>query len=197
MAGLFKTTENGIEYIDTSGLNIKSGLQAQNVIESHILMPTTGSYNAEMPLMYPINGENAWFVPIYWRTSQGESTSEQQTIKLAGLGIADAVNLDHYAIVMTGEGYQGDALVAEAKHRFQAGSDQPSNEKTISGPLENKFSYVSNGNTIFVLTVNQTDYAVNTQTLNFTTVSRVEKLQIGDNVTIIVDSNNEFIKFPT
>jgi hypothetical protein len=64
MAGLFKTSDTGIEYYNTTGLDIKSGLQAQNVIESHILMPTTGAYEAEMPLIYPINGENAWFVPL-------------------------------------------------------------------------------------------------------------------------------------
>lgn len=197
MAGMFKTTDSGIEYYDTTGLDIKSGLQAQNVIESHILMPTTGAYEAEMPLIYPINGENAWFVPIYWRTAKGQSTSEQETIKLTGLGIVSAVNLDHYTIVMTGEGYQGAALVAEAKRRFETGTVQPSNEITIAGTLNYEFSYVNNGNTIYVLTINQTDYAVHTQTLDFTTVSRIEKLHIGDAVTIIVNSNNnEFIRFP-
>jgi hypothetical protein len=197
MAGMFKTTDNGIEYYDTTGLDIKSGLQAQNVIESHILMPTTGAYEAEMPLIYPINGENAWFVPIYWRTAKGQSTSEQETIKLTGLGIVSAVNLDHYTIVMTGEGYQGAALVAEAKRRFETGTVQPSNEITITGTLNYEFSYVNNGNTIYVLTINQTDYAVHTQTLDFTAVSRIEKLHIGDAVTIIVNSNNnEFIRFP-
>jgi hypothetical protein len=197
MAGMFKTTDNGIEYYDTTGLDIKSGLQAQNVIESHILMPTTGAYEAEMPLIYPIDGEDAWFVPIYWRTARGESTSEQETIKLTGLGIVDAVNLDHYTIVMTGEGYQGAALVAEAKRRFEAGTIQPSNEKTITGTLADRFSYVNNGNTIYVLTINQTDYAARTQILDFTTVSIIEKLPIGNTVTIIVNSNNnEFIRFP-
>jgi hypothetical protein len=198
MAGMFKTADGGIEYYDTTGLDIKSGLQAQNVIESHILMPTTGAYEAEMPLIYPINGENAWFVPIYWRTAQGESTSAQATIKLAGLGIVDAVNLDHYTIVMTGEGYQGAALVAETKRRFEAGVVQPSTEKTVTGTLNNRFSYVNNGNTIYVLTINQTDYAAYTQTLDFTTVSRIERLSIGDTVTIVVNSNNnEFIRFPS
>jgi hypothetical protein len=198
MAGMFKTTDTGIEYYDTTGLDIKSGLQAQNVVESHILMPTTGAYEAEMPLIYPINGENAWFVPLYWRTAQGESTSAQETIKLAGLGIVDAVNLDHYTIVMTGEGYQGATLVQEAKRRFQAGTVQPSNETTIAGTLTNRFSYVNNGNTIYVLTINQTDYAVYTQNLDFTTVSRIEKLQIGTTVTIIVNANNnEFLRFPS
>jgi hypothetical protein len=197
MAGMFKTTDSGIEYYDTTGLDIKSGLQAQNVIESHILMPTTGAYEAEMPLIYPIYGENAWFVPVYWRTAQGRSTSEQETIKLAGLGIVGAENLDHYTIVMTGEGYQGATLVAEAKRRFETGTVQPSNEKTITGTLNDKFSYVNNGNTIYVLTINQTDYATHTQTLDFTTVSRIEKLHIGDAVTIIVNSNNnEFVRFP-
>ena len=197
MAGMFKTTDNGIEYYDTTGLDIKSGLQAQNVVESHILMPTTGAYEAEMPLIYAIDGENAWFVPIYWRTTQGQSTSAQETIKLAGLGIVDAVNLDHYTIVMTGEGYQGAALVAEAKRRFEAGTVQPSNEKTVTGTLDDRFSYVNNGNTIYVLTINQTDYVAYTQTLEFTTVSRIEKLHIGDPVTIIVNSNNnQFIRFP-
>ena len=197
MAGMFKTTDNGIEYYDTTGLDIKSGLQAQNVVESHILMPTTGAYEAEMPLIYPINGENAWLVPIYWRTAQGQSTSAQETIKLAGLGIVDAVNLDHYTIVMTGEGYQGAALAAEAKRRFEAGTVQPSNEKTVTGTLDDRFSYVNNGNTIYVLTINQTDYVAYTQTLDFTTVSRIEKLHIGDPVTIIVNSNNnQFIRFP-
>jgi hypothetical protein len=197
MAGMFKTVDSGIEYYDTTGLDIKSGLQAQNVVESHILMPTTGAYEAEMPLIYPINGENAWFVPVYWRIGQGQSASEQETTKLAGLGITDAVNLDHYAIVMTGEGYQGAALVAEAKRRFEAGTIQPLNEKTITGTLNDRFSYVNNGNTVYVLTINQTDYAAYTQTLGFATVSRIEKLHIGDTVTIVVNSNNnEFIRFP-
>jgi hypothetical protein len=197
MAGMFKTADNLIEYYDTTGLDIKSGLQAQNVIESHILMPTTGAYEAEMPLIYPIFGQNAWFVPVYWRIAQGQSTSEQETIKLAGLGIVDAVNLDHYTIVMTGEGYQGADLVAEAKRRFEIGTVQPSSEKTITGTLNDRFSYVNNGNTIYVLTINQTDYVAHTQTLDFTTVSRIEKLNIGDTVTIIVNSNNnEFIRFP-
>ena len=197
MAGMFKTVDDGIEYYDTTGLDIKSGLQAQNVIESHILMPTTGAYEAEMPLIYPINGENAWFVPVYWRTAQGQSTSEQATIKLTGLGIVDAVDLDHYTIVMTGEGYQGAALVAEAKRRFEIGTVKPSNEKTITGILNDRFSYVNSGNTIYVLTINQTDYAARTQNLDFATVSRIEKLHVGDTVTIIVNSNNnEFIRFP-
>jgi hypothetical protein len=197
MAGMFKTVDNGIEYYDTTGLDIKSGLQAQNVIESHILMPTTGAYEAEMPLIYPINGENAWFVPVYWRIAQGQSTSEQATLKLTGLGIVDAVDLDHYTIVMTGEGYQGAALVAEAKRRFEIGTVKPSNEKTITGTLDDRFSYVNSGNTIYVLTINQTDYAARTQTLDFATVSRIEKLRVGDTVTIIVNSNNnEFIRFP-
>jgi hypothetical protein len=197
MAGMFKTVDNGIAYYDTTGWDIKSGLQAQNVIESHILMPTTGAYEAEMPLIYPINGKNAWFVPVYWRIGRGQSTSEQETIKLAGLGIVDAENLDQYTIVMTGEGYQGAALVAEAKRRFEAGTIQPLNEKTITGTLNDRFSYVNNGNTIYVLTINQTDYAAYTQTLDFTTVSRIEKLGIGDTVTIIVNlNNNEFIRFP-
>ena len=197
MAGMFKTAGGRIEYFDTTGLDIKSGLQAQNVVESHILLPTTGTYEAQMPLIYPLNGENAWFVPIYWRTFQGESTSQQETIKLAGLGIVDAVNLDHYTIVMTSEGYQGADLVAEAKRRFTSGSAQPSEEATVTGILTSKFSYVNNGNTIYVLTVNQTDYAAYTQTLSFATVSRIEKLNIGERVTMIVNSNNnEFLRFP-
>ncbi|MGE5637785.1 MAG: hypothetical protein ACM3WQ_03670, partial [Chloroflexota bacterium] len=101
-------------------------------------------------------------------------------------------------IVMTGEGYQGESLVAEAKRRFEAGMIQPSNEKTITGTLNNRFSYVNNGNTIYVLTIGDTDYASYTQTLNFTTVSRIEKRRLGDQVTIIVNSNNnQFIRFPS
>lgn len=197
MAGMFKTVDNGIEYYDTRSLDIKSGLQAQNVIESHISLPNTGAYEAEMPLIYPINGENAWFVPVYWRIGKGQSTSAQETIKLAGLGIVDAVNLDHYTIVMTSEQYRGAALVAAAKSAFEAGMVQPSQEETVTGILSDRFSYVSEGNTVYVLTINGTDYAVHTQALDFTTVSRIEKLQIGGTVTIIVNSsNNEFIRFP-
>jgi hypothetical protein len=68
----------------------------------------------------------------------------------------------------------------------------------VTGTLNNRFSYVNNGNTIYVLTINQTDYAAYTQTLDFTTVSRIERLSIGDTVTIVVNSNNnEFIRFPS
>ena len=88
-------------------------------------------------------------------------------------------------------------MVAEAKRRFQAGTVQPTNEKTVTGTLDARSSYVSNGNTIYVLTINQTKYVVHTQTLDFTTVSRIEELHISDTVTIIVNSNNnEFIRFP-
>ena len=197
MAGIFKTTDNGIEYYDTTSFDIKSGLQAQNVVESHILMPTAGAYRAEMPLLYPIDGENAWFVPIYWRTAQGESTSAQETIKLAGLAIVDAVNLDHYTIVMTGEGYQGMALVSEAKRRFEGGAVQPSNETTVTGTLSNRFSYVNNGNTVYILTINQSDYVVYTQNLDFATVSKIERLPIGESTSIVINSkNNQFLRFP-
>jgi hypothetical protein len=88
-------------------------------------------------------------------------------------------------------------LVAEAKRRFETGTVQPSNEKTVTGTLSDKFSYVNSGNTIYILTINQTNYAARTQDLGFATVGRIERLQVGDTVTVIVNSNNnEFIRFP-
>jgi len=196
MSGVFKATKEGILYYDVSTLGIKSGLQAQNVVGSHILKTTTGLFEPQMPLMYMINGRYAWFVPINWHVTEKEAQSEQETIKLAGLAIVDAVDLDHYSMVMTSEGYQGAALVAEAKRKFLSGEVVPQTEKTVSGTIEAKFSYVNNGNTIYVLTINGTKYKVDTQDLNFQVVSRIENLQVNEQTTIIVNTSDEFIRFP-
>jgi len=194
MAGMFKITRKGVFYYDLSPLGLKSGLQAQNVVGAHLTKPATGAFEPQMPMLYTVGGRYAWFVPIYWHITGEEALSEQETIKLVGLAVVDAVNLDHFSMVMTGEGYTGASLVAEAKRRFLGGASVA--EVTVSGTLEAKFSYVSNGNTVYVLTIDGTCYKVDTGNLDFRTVSRIEGLQVGERVTIIVNANDEFVCFP-
>jgi len=216
MAGMFKTNSagNGITYYDMRGLNIKSGLQAQNIIEGYEkFVPTnTITYEAQMPLLYLLNGKYAWFVPVYSRAAQGQATSGQETLKLVALGIVDATNLNKYSIVLTNEQtadgrsvlYQGADLVKEAKRRFLGGSEQHATEKTVSGTLDNCFSYISSGNTIYVLAINGTNYSANTQYFNVTVVSRLEQLReevqgnppIHPDISIVVGTSDEFIRFP-
>jgi hypothetical protein len=208
MAGMFKTTDTGIEYYDMKGLNLKSGLQAQNVIEHQFVTTSGGTYEAQMPLLYPLNGKYAWFVPVYWRATQGEATSGQETLQLVALGILDPTNLAKFSIVMTNEKtadgrsivYQGADLVKEAKRRFLGGSEQPATEKTVTGALQNLKTYEYQGYTNYILTINDTNYFVNLQNFDSANagvlVSKIEDLHIGDQVSIIVDVNNNFVRFP-
>ena len=197
LAGVFKACRDGIRYYDLRQYNIMSGHQAENVVESHILKPTAGEYQAQMPLLYTINSTYAWFVPIYWRGTRGDTSSEHETIRLAGLGIVEANDVDHIVIVMTSEGYKGAELVAEAKRRFLGGAfAKPKEEQELSGILERKFSYTLHGNTVYVLTINGTDCVVYTERFDFELVSQIDQLQVGETVSVLVNEKMEFLGFP-
>lgn len=197
MAGLFKITRKGIFYYDLSSLGLKSGLQAQNIIGAHLAKPASGTFEPQMPVLYTLGGRYVWFVPIYWRISGEEAASLQETVKLVGLAVVDAQSLDRFAIVMTSEGYTGASLVAEAKRRFLQGA-QPETEAetTVSGVLKAKFSYVSEGNTVYILVIDDNCYKADTRTLDFRTIYRIESLKVGEQVTVVVSADGRFIRFP-
>jgi len=204
LAGVFKFSRDGIQYYDLRSYNIMSGQQAQNTIEGEIFKRTTGSFQARMPLLYPINGTYAWFTPIYYEGEQEDSFGHE-TIKLSGLGIVEANDLDNFAIVMTSEGYKGADLVAEAKRRFVGGEVEPTLPEPepepetlyeITGILTHKFDYDVSGNTLYILEINMTtSYYAPTELLDYQIVSQIDQLQIGETISILTTEDKQFIDF--
>lgn len=120
LAGVFKATREGIFYYDCSKEKYISGITAEDIIEGKLLKPATGLYDAEMPLLYPVQiGDNtnrlAWYVPIYWREGTG---GPDETIYLAGFAIIDAQDINSVSIEMAGEGLRSEQLVQLTRLNF-------------------------------------------------------------------------------
>src|SRR3989337_3088134 len=159
LAGIFKATRQGIFFYDYSKEDYISGITAEDVIEGKLTKPATGLYDAEMPLLYPVELSRgtfrlAWYVPIYWR----EGTWEQdETIYLAGFAIIDARDINNVAISMSGEGFTSEQLVHQTRLDFVKlfGAVTYVNlDTTVLGKQE----YVSDGTTHVVLHVNNATY---------------------------------------
>lgn len=199
LSGVFKFSREGIQYYDVRTLNMKSGHQVENVLEADLPKPNLGEYQARMPLLYTVDNTYAWFVPIYWEGTHHESS--HLTIRLAGLGIVDASNLDHRTLVLTNEGYQGEALIAEAKARFLGKEPdikpEPEPETTtITGTLEGILPYIYNGYTSYILTINSTEYVAYGNQFNYHEIARFEVLELGNEVSIEINANGEIISLP-
>jgi hypothetical protein len=120
LSGVFKATRNGIFFYDFRQHNYISGMTAEDFVEGRLPKPAAGFYDAEMPLLYPVNiSENqyrlAWYVPIYWREGTGE---KDETIYLAGFAIIDAEETSKVAITMNEEGLTSEQLVRKTRLDF-------------------------------------------------------------------------------
>jgi len=196
LAGIFKISRHGIQYYNLRAYEIMSGHQAVNVILSHLPKPSTGEYKGKMPLLYPLNGTYTWFVPIYW---EGEEEGHR-TIRLAGLGLVQGNDVNHFAITMTSEGYVGASLVSETKRRYLGGeTPQQPETRVVTGILKYKFNYIKNGNTVYVLTIqsgNETiDCIVYTEKFSFQVIRQIDELKIGQEISVVINAQNEFCGF--
>jgi len=113
LSGVFKATRNSIYFYDYRQANYISGMTAEDLVEGRLPKPAAGLYDAEMPLLYPVqispgNYRLAWYVPIYWREGIGE---KDETIYLAGFAIVDAEETSKIAIKMHVEGMTSEQLV--------------------------------------------------------------------------------------
>jgi len=159
LAGIFKATRQGIFFYDYSKEDYISGITAEDIIEGKMPKPATGLYDAEMPLLYPVEISSgtfrlAWYVPIYWR----EGTREpDETIDLAGFAIIDARDINNVAICMSGEGLTSEQLVRQTRLDFVKLFGAVTYVKLDTTVLD-KQEYVRDGTTHVVLNVNNATY---------------------------------------
>ncbi len=158
LAGVFKATREGIYYYDYSKEKYISGITAEDIIEGKLLKPATGFYDAEMPLLYPIQIEEnsfrlAWYVPIYWREGTG---GPDETIYLAGFAIINAQDINSISIEMAGEGLTSERLVRLTRLNFIKLFGIVTFVELNTSVL-NKYDYIMEGTTHVVLhTANST-----------------------------------------
>lgn len=159
LAGVFKATREGIYYYDYSKEKYISGITAEDIIEGKLPKPATGLYDAEMPLLYPVQIEEnsyrlAWYVPIYWREGTG---GPDETIYLAGFAIIDAQDINSVSIEMTGEGITSEQLVRSTRLDFIKLFGVVTSVE-LDTTVDNRYEYVVDGTTHVVLHTENNTY---------------------------------------
>ncbi len=159
LAGVFKATREGVFYYDYSKEKYISGITAEDIIEGKLPKPATGSYDAEMPLLYPIQIEEnsyrlAWYVPIYWREGTG---GPDETIYLAGFAIIDAQDINSVSIEMAGEGLTSEQLVQSTRSNFIKLFGMVTFVE-LETTVVDKYEYVIEGTTHVLLHVENSTY---------------------------------------
>jgi len=195
LCGIFKATRSGIYFYDYREANYISGMTAGDLVEGRLPKPATGLYEAEMPLLYPIqispgNYRLAWYVPIYWREGTGE---EDETIYLAGFAIVDAEETNKIAIKMNVEGMTSEQLVHATKMEFLK-LFGVTTEITVTAKVIGKYEYVEEGTTHIVLRLDNATYQWVEATPKDLPTSQWNKLlatNIGDTVTVHVEKRGE------
>jgi len=159
LAGVFKATREGISYYDYSKQKYISGITAEDIIEGKLPKPATGLYDAEMPLLYPVQiAENsyrlAWYVPIYWREGTG---GPDETIYLSGFAIIDAQDINSVSIKMAGEGLTSEQLVQSTRLDFIKLFGVVAFVE-LDTAVDNRYEYVVDGTTHVVLHTENSTY---------------------------------------
>jgi len=159
LAGVFKATRQGIFFYDYSQEEYISGITAEDIVEGKLPKPATGLYDAEMPLLYPVEVSSsdprlAWYVPIYWREG---TRAPDETIYLAGFAIIDARDINNVAINMAGGGLTSEQLVRETRLDFIRLFGAVT-YVTLDTTVLNKTEYVRAGTTHVVLHVENSTY---------------------------------------
>ncbi|MEM2368647.1 MAG: hypothetical protein QXQ50_10490, partial [Candidatus Bathyarchaeia archaeon] len=158
LSGVFKATRNSIIFYDFRQANYISGMTAEDLVEGRLPKPAAGMYDAEMPLLYPVqispgNHRLAWYVPIYWR----EAAGKEETIYLAGFAIVDAEETSRIAIKMHEEGMTSEQLVRSTRLELLKLFGVITEIK-VSAKVLGKYEYVEDGTTHIVLRLDNATY---------------------------------------
>lgn len=159
LSGVFKATRDGIFFYDFRQANYISGLTAEDFVEGRLPKPAVGIYDAEMPLLYPVEispGKYrlAWYVPIYWREG---TWGRDETIYLAGFAIVDAEETSKIVITMNGEGLTSEQLVRKTRLDFLKLFGVITYLE-FSATVLGKYEYVEDGITHIVLRLDNATY---------------------------------------
>jgi hypothetical protein len=159
LSGVFKATRNIIFFYDFRQANYISGMTAEDFVEGRLPKPAAGIYDAEMPLLYPIEispGKYrlAWYVPIYWREGTWEA---DETIYLAGFAIVDAEEASKVAITIGEEGLTSEQLVRKTRLDFLKLFGVVTYTE-VSAKVLGRYEYVEDGTTHIVLRLDNETY---------------------------------------
>jgi hypothetical protein len=163
LSGVFKATREGVLFYDFKQSNYISGLTAEDLIEGRLPKPATGNYYAVMPLLYTVeitasssDQRLAWYVPIYWNEDSGDS---DETVYLAGFAIVDAQDTNKIALSINQEGIISEQLVRQTRMEFIKlfGGDANA-EFQVTAKILNNYQYVQDGQTHFVLQLQDSKY---------------------------------------
>jgi hypothetical protein len=159
LAGVFKATREGIFFYDYQQDRYISGTTAEDIIEGKLPKPASGVYDAEMPLLYPVEVQSgvsrlAWYVPIYWREGTG---LPDETIYLAGFAIIDALDINSETITIAGGGISSEQLVRSTRLDFMKLFGAVTYVE-LDTPVVDKQEYVRDSMTHVVLRVANSTY---------------------------------------
>jgi hypothetical protein len=159
LAGVFKATRESIFFYDYQQEKYISGITVEDIVEGKLPKPAAGYYNAEMPLLYPVEISEgvfrlAWYTPIYWREGTGV---QDETIYLAGFAIIDALDINTVTINIAGSGLSSEQIVRTTRLDFMKlfGAATSVHLDTV---VEDKQEYVRSGVTHVVLQVTNSTY---------------------------------------
>ncbi|MEM2104107.1 MAG: hypothetical protein QW717_04375 [Candidatus Bathyarchaeia archaeon] len=195
LSGVFKATRDGIFFYDFRQANYISGMTAEDFVEGRLPKPAAGIYDAEMPLLYPVEispGKYrlAWYVPIYWREGTGE---KDETIYLAGFAIIDAEETSRIAITMNVEGLTSEQLVRKTRLDFLKLFGVITYLK-VSATVLGKYEYVEDGTTHIVLHLDNATYQwVEATPKDIATLQWNELMatKAGDNIAIQIEKRGD------
>ena len=159
LAGVFKATKKSVSFYGYQQEKYISGITAEDIVKGKLPKPAAGVYDAEMPLLYPVEISEgtfrlAWYVPIYWR--EGTRTPDE-TIYLAGFAIIDALDINAVTINIAGGGLSSEQIVRSTRFDFLRLFGAVTSVR-LDTTVEDKQEYVKDGLTHVVLRVANSTY---------------------------------------
>lgn len=205
LAGVFKSTHEGIFYYDMSQLDLISGDTAGSAAIAKVNAPATGTkYFTAQELLYPLQVGNAtrlvYFVPVY---SSRETNAGTTNYRIHGLAVVDAKDQNNAIVVYSGSNLVGPSLVAAAKAAFRANqgvSTVPTTSTEIAGTVQSIYQYTANGSSNWILTMKTSENKTVTVYANANNLSRQDIFKLlatktGDIIAIYVDVNDNLVQF--
>lgn len=214
LSGFIRGTEDNVYYHDLSNAGFASGQAATNEIIKQFATPTTGSYEAAMPLLYPVqvnatSYRYVWYCPIYWVDGYYDTDAEQyyiSDIRLQAFGMVDAQDVTVSYTLETQGALTGAALVQAVREGYlqEVGGqieEEPTSTFQFNANITSVSSYDQSGNTHIVLGTNNSTYKFVEGTkswMNLNDWYTLLNAQVGDefNATIqVVGSEYRIVAF--
>jgi hypothetical protein len=170
LAGMFRATRTTVYYHDFSGQGLISGTAAATNVVTGLPEPASGYYAPAMPLLYPVRINSTltkwtWYTPVYSVVAQYNEDDEYviEAMRLHALGMVDASNRERYVYSELGGTLSGEALVQDVREKYVnrfggTVEEEPSYTFEITATIQNKSTYVTDGDTRIVLGIDNSSY---------------------------------------